>query len=126
MNITVKFAAVSLVASVTLLFSAHAWADKASIKANLGAARERVVAIVSGQGEVAKLKPEIANLSSLVDAEADAVAGFKPIWAQFKANRDTIIIPAFDGGKPEDKDAAKALAMGEQKQLYDKMMALLD
>ena len=65
-----------------------------------------------GQGDVATRQPEITNLSSLVDAEADSVAGFKPIWEQFKANRDTKIIPAFD--------AAKAQAMGEQKDLYAK------
>lgn len=68
-----------------------------------------------------------ANLSGQVDAEAHSVAGFKSVWEQqFEANRDTKIIPAFDGGKPEGKDAAKALAMGEQKELYAKMMALLD
>lgn len=114
-----------LLAASTLLFPSHAMADKASIKANLGAARERVVALVNGQGDAAKLKPEISELSAKVDGEADSIPGFKAVWDQFKANRDDKIIPAFDGSKPQDKDAAKALAMGEQKQLYEKMMSLL-
>lgn len=126
MHTLIKPTSALLLAAATLLFSAHAWADKASIKANLGAARERVVAIVSGQGDAAKLKPEIADLSAKVDAEAESVAGFKPVWEQFKSNRDGKIIPAFDGTNPGDKDAAKALAMGEQKQLYEKMIGLLN
>ena len=119
------FAASALVAA-SLLFSHLAFADKASIKANLGAARERVVAIISGKGDAKTLAPEIAALSSKIDAEADTVPGFKPVWEQFKANRDTKIIPAFSGGSADDVAAAKALAMGEQKQLYEKMMGLLD
>lgn len=115
-----------LLMAAALLFSSHAWADKVSIKANLGAARERLVALVNGQGEAAKLKPEISELTAKIDAESDTVPGFKTVWEQFKANRDSKIIPAFDGSKPEDKDAAKALAMGEQKQLYEKMMSLLN
>ncbi|MGQ0598171.1 hypothetical protein [Aquabacterium sp.] len=117
---------VRLAMAATLLFSSQAWADKLSIKANLGAARERVVAIVNGQGDAAKLKPEISELSAKVDAEADSVPGLKPVWEQFKANRDGKIIPAFDGSNAADKEAAKALAMGEQKQLYEKMMSLLN
>jgi hypothetical protein len=115
-----------LITVAFLLFSGQAMADKASIKANLAAARERVVAIVSGKGEASALKPEIASYTAKIDAEAESVTGFKPVWEQFKANRDGKIIPAFDGSKPDDKDAAKALAMGEQKQLYDKMISLLD
>lgn len=110
----------------SMLFSHLAWADKASIQANLGAARERVVAIINGKGDAKTLAPEIAALSAKIDAEADSVPGFKPVWEQFKANRDTRIIPAFNGGKPEDQAAAKTLAMGEQKQLYEKMLSLLN
>jgi len=121
-----KSAMASLLAAASmLLFSHQALADKASIKANLGAARERVVAVVNGKAQPAAVKSEIANLSAMVDAEADSVPGFKPVWEQFKANRDGKILPAFDGGKPEDKDAAKALALSEQKQLYEKMLSLL-
>jgi hypothetical protein len=116
----------TFVACVAMFTATHALADKASIKANLGAARERVVALVNGQGDAAKLKPEISELSAKIDAEADSVPGFKPTWEQFKANRDAKIIPAFDGTKPEGKEAAKALAMGEQKQLYEKMISLLN
>ncbi len=115
----------AIVAAVALLSSTHALADKASIKANLGAARERLVALVNG-GEPGKLKPEIAELTAKIDAEADTVAGFKPVWEQFKANRDGKIIPAYDGTNPDGKEAAKALAMGEQKQLLEKMMGMLN
>lgn len=125
-NVQFKSAMAGLLAAASLLFCAQAWADKASIKANLGAARERVVAIVNGQGDAAKLKPEIASYSAQIDAEADSVPGFKPVWEQFKSNRDGKIIPAYVSGKPEDKDAAKALVTGEQKQLYEKMMGMLN
>ncbi|RZI82354.1 MAG: hypothetical protein EOP38_16180 [Rubrivivax sp.] len=115
-----------LLVAASFLASNPAWADKATIKANLGAARERVVALVNGKAPAATLKPEIATYSAKVDAEADSVPGFKPIWEQFKTNRDTKIIPAFDGSQPDGQDAAKALAMGEQKQLYEQMTHLLD
>lgn len=114
-----------LLLATSMFFSTHALADKASMKANLAAARERVVALVNGQGDPAKLKPEIGELSAKIDAEADSVPDFKAAWTQFKSNRDGKIIPAYDGSKPEDKEAAKALALGEQKQLYEKMMSLL-
>lgn len=112
-------------ALIALSFSGHALADKASMKADLIAARERVVAIVSGQGDAAKLKPELSEISARIDKEAGSVPGFQPAWEKFKANRDGRIIPAFDGSQPDGKDAAKALAMGEQKQLYEQMMGLL-
>jgi hypothetical protein len=121
-----KTAIAGLLSAAFLLLSTHAWADKASIKSNLGSAREKLVALVNGQGEPAALKPEIAGLTAKIDAEADSVAGFKPVWEQFKANRDNKIIPAYDGTRPADKDAAKALAMGEQKQLFEKMLSLLN
>ena len=126
MHTTVKTVTAGLFCAACLMFSAHAWADKASIKAHLGAAREKVVALVNGQGDPAALKPEIAELSAKIDAEAHSVPGFKPVWEQFKANRDSKIIPAYDGSRPGDKEAAKALAMGEQKQLLEKMMGLLN
>lgn len=121
-----KTAMAAALAASSLLLAGHAWADKASIKANLGAAREKVVALVGGQGDAAALKPDIASLSAKIDAEADSVPGFKPVWEQFKQNRDGKIIPAYDGTRPADKEAAKALAMGEQKQLYEQMMGLLN
>lgn len=126
MRTLIRSAVAVLTMSATLVFSTQALADKASLKSNLGAARERVVAIVSGKGEASALKPEISELSAKIDAEADSVPGFKAVWEQFKQNRDGKIIPAFDGSHPEEKDAAKVLAMGEQKQLYQKMIALLD
>jgi hypothetical protein len=115
-----------LLTAASVLFSTPALADKASLKGNLVAARERVVALVTGKGDVATLKPEIATLSAKVDAEAASVPGFKPLWDQFKANRDGKIIPAFDGSKPQDQADAKALAGGEQKQLFEKMLSLLE
>lgn len=114
-----------MLALIALSFSAHALADKASMKADLIAARERVVAIVSGQGDIAKLKPELREISARIDQEAGSVPGFQPAWEKFKANRDGRIIPAYDGTQPDGKEAAKALAMGEQKQLYEQMMGLL-
>jgi hypothetical protein len=109
----------------TGLFTGQAMADKITLKSNIAAAREKVVAMISGQGEPAVLKADIEKLSSSVDGEVDSVAGLKPIWEKFKTNRDTKIIPAFDGHHPDGKEAAKSLAMGEQKELYGKMMDLL-
>jgi hypothetical protein len=106
-------------------FSSAVLADKAGVKANIASAREKVLTMVEGKGDPAALKAEIATLSTSVDAEVDTVPGLKPVWDQFKTNRDTKIIPAFDGTKPESKDAAKALAGGEQKELYGKMMDML-
>ena len=114
-----------MLALIALSFSGHVLADKASMKADLVAARERVVAIVSGQGDIAKLKPELREISARIDSEAGSVPGFQATWEKFKANRDGRIIPAYDGTMPDGKDAAKALAMGEQKQLYEQMMGLL-
>jgi hypothetical protein len=107
------------------LFSNAAFADKAAMKANIVAAREKVLTMVSGQGDPAALKADIGKLSSSVDAEVETVPGLKPVWEQFKTNRDTKIVPAFDGTQPENKEAAKALAGGEQKELYGKMMDML-
>jgi hypothetical protein len=107
------------------LFSGSAFADKAAIKANIAAAREKVLTMVSGKGDPAALKADIGKLTSSVDAEVDTVPGLKPVWEQFKTNRDTKIVPAFDGTQPDGKEAAKALAGGEQKELYGKMMDML-
>lgn len=114
-----------MLALIALSFSGHVLADKASMKADLIAARERVVAIVSGQGDIAKLKPELREISARIDKDAPTVPGFQAVWDKFKANRDGHIIPAYDGTMPDGKDAAKALAMGEQKQLYEQMMGML-
>jgi hypothetical protein len=111
--------------TVACLFSGAALADKAAIKANIAAAREKVLTMVSGKGDPAALKADIGKLTSSVDAEVDTVPGLKPVWEQFKTNRDTKIIPAFDGTQPDGKDAAKELAGGEQKELYGKMMDML-
>jgi hypothetical protein len=116
-------AVISLVAACVL--SNAAWADKATLKANIVAGREKTLEMVAGKGDVAALKADIGKLASSIDAEVDTVPGLKPVWEQFKTNRDTKIIPAFDGTQPDGKEAAKALASGEQKELYGKMMDML-
>jgi hypothetical protein len=122
MKISVALGSVGVV--FALLFSNAALADKASLKSNISAAREKLLALVAG-GDAAALKGEITQLTAKVDGEVDTVPGLKPVWDQFKTNRDTKIIPAYDGSKPDDKEAAKALAGGEQKELYGKMMDML-
>jgi hypothetical protein len=116
---------VSALLFLALAGAGTAWADKATLKANLSAARERLLKVVRGEGDPKVLIPEIQALTPKIDAEADSVPGFRPIWEKFKNNRDTKIIPAFDGTNPEGQDAAKALATGEQKQLFEQMMGLL-
>jgi hypothetical protein len=110
---------------MAFLLTDLALADKATLKTNIEAAREKVLTMVSGKGDPVALKADIAKLSASVDAEVDTVPGLKPVWSQFKTNRDTKIIPAFDGTQPDGKEAAKALAAGEQKELFGKMMEIL-
>jgi hypothetical protein len=122
MKLSIAFGSISV--ACALLFSSVAMADKVSLKTNISTAREKLLALVAG-GDVASLKAEIGTLTASVDGEVDTVPGLKPVWEQFKTNRDTKIIPAYDGTKPDLKDAAKALAGGEQKELFGKMMDIL-
>ena len=111
---------------VTAFCSAgQAWADKASLKENISAAREKLLTMVKGEGNPQALKAEIAALTSKVDSEVDSVPGLKKLWDTFKTNRDTKIIPAFDGTNPAGKEDAQKLAGGEQKKLFGQMMDLL-
>lgn len=114
-----------LFAMVSLLAVAPAHADKASLKKNLTSARECMVSMREGKGDVAALKREVAELSKKIDAEADSVPGLRPIWDAYKKVRDEEFIPAYDGTRPGDKEKAKALGTGVQKDRYDKMMQLL-
>lgn len=102
------------------------WADKVTLKENISAAREKVLTLVKGEGDPQVLKSEIAALTVKVDSEVNSIAGLKQIWDKFKTNRDTKIIPAFDGTHPASKEDAKKLAGGEQKKLFGEMMSLLE
>jgi hypothetical protein len=110
---------------MALLMTNTALADKVTLKTNIEAAREKVLTMVSGKGDPIALKADIAKLSASIDAEIDTVPGLKPVWTQFRTNRDTKIIPAFDGTQPDSLESAKALAAGEQKELFGKMMEML-
>lgn len=103
----------------------QAWADKVTLKENISGAREKLLAMVKGEGDPQTLKAEIAALTTKVDSEVDSVPGLKKIWDTFKTNRDTKIIPAFDGTNPAGKGDAEKLAGGEQKKLFGQMMDLL-
>lgn len=54
-----------------------------------------------------------------------SVAGLKDTWDAYKKTRDEEFVPAFDGRRPGDKEKAKALGTGIQKERYEKMMQLL-
>lgn len=112
---------------ITATFGANpVWADKVTLKQNISAAREKVLTLVKGEGDPQVLKSDIAALTAKVDSEVDSIAGLKQIWDKFKTNRDTKIIPAFDGTNPASKEDAKKLAGGEQKKLFGEMMSLLE
>lgn len=99
--------------------------DKVTLKENISAAREKLLTMVKGEGDPQALKSEIAALTAKVDSDVDSVPGLKTIWNKFKTNRDTKIIPAFDGTNPAGKEDAKKLAGGEQKVLFGQMMDIL-
>jgi hypothetical protein len=122
-----KIASLCAALLIAALFGSNlALADKATLKANLQGARERLLKVVKGEGDAPTLIAEIQGFTPKIEAEIDTVPGLKEIWTEFKANRDGKIIPAFDGTKPGDKEAATALATGRQKELFQKMMQLLE
>jgi hypothetical protein len=111
--------------AISLFVGIHAQADKASMKKDLIAVREAMVNMREEKGSVEQLKKEVAERTKKIDAEADTVAGFKTLWEAYKKTRDDEFIPAFDGRHPGDKDKAKALGAGIQKERYEKMIQLL-
>ena len=115
----------SLLLVASLFVGSYASADKASMLKDLTAVRAAMVKMREETGDVAALKKEVAELSKKIDAEADSVAGFRPVWDSYKKTRDLEFIPAFDGTRPADKDKAKALGTGIQKERYEKLLQLL-
>ena len=59
---------------------------------------------------------------SMDAAAAQKAADFKAVWEEFKNTRETAIIPALHGGRP---DEAKALANGIQAERVKKMKATM-
>jgi hypothetical protein len=110
---------------LALLVGSYAHADKASLKKDLAAARAAMVAMREEKGSVEALKKETVELTRKIDAEADSIPGFKALWEAYKQTRDQEFIPAFDGRRPGDKEKAKALGTGIQKERYEKMLQLL-
>lgn len=110
---------------ISLLLGMYAYADKASLKKDLAAVRATMVTMREEKANVEDLKKECAELSRKIDAEADSVPGFKAIWEAYKQTRDQDFIPAFDGRRPGDKEKAKALGTGIQKERFEKLMQLL-
>jgi hypothetical protein len=108
-----------------LFVGSYASADKASVQKDLTAVRAAMVKMREESGDVAALKKEVADLSKKIDAEAGSIPGFKAIWDAYQKTRDQDFIPAFDGTRPADKDKAKALGTGVQKERYEKMLQLL-
>lgn len=110
---------------LSLCIGVEAFADKASLKKNLVAIRTCMVDMREGKGDVANLKKEVSELTKKIDTEADSVPGLKAVWDAYKKTRDEEFIPAFDGTRPADKEKAKALGTGIQKERYEKMLQLL-
>ena len=115
----------SLLVVASLFVGSYASADKTSLQKDLTAVRTCMVKMREGTGDVAALKKEVADLSKKIDAEADSVPGFKAVWDAYQKTRDQDFIPAFDGSRPADKDKAKALGTGIQKERYEKMLLML-
>ena len=114
----------ALLLGISFAFALPVQADQASLRNNLAEAREKVKAIVGG-ADVATNKKDIGALSQKIEAEVDTVPGLKPVWMEFKQTRDTVIIPAFEGGKPDEIAKAKELALGVQAERFKKMMELV-
>ena len=116
-----------------LVFFPAAWASPASDAcAALAEARTSLYSMVqakdkSGQDALkAKMQAASTRLDSLLagmtGADAKVAADFKVIWDQFKATRDTEIIPAIYKGNVDD---AKKIADGIQLARLSRMWSIM-
>lgn len=128
-----RFTPLVTAAALALATSAAQAATPADACANLTAARGALVAMVD-ETDTSKLDGYVEKIhaaSAALDADLTAMAGgpdaakaetFKPVWEEFKATRETEIIPAIRAG---DKDKAKAVATGVQAERMKTMKAAM-
>ena len=125
--------AVSAVFGLGLEFASVAWADSASDAcAALASARTTLYSMInakdksaqdalSGKVQEASTKLDSA-LAGMTGADAKSAADFTALWDQFKATRDTQIIPAIYKG---NADEAKKIADGIQFERLSKMWSIM-
>lgn len=125
--------AVTTVLALGLGFAPAARADSASDAcAALVDARATLYSLLSAKDKSAQdaLKAKVQAASTKLDsvlagmtgADAKKAADFKAVWDQFKATRDTDIIPAVYKG---DADAARKIADGVQYERLSKMWDIM-
>jgi hypothetical protein len=125
--------AVGLVFGLGFAFVAAAWADSASDAcAALANARSALYAMTLAKqksaqdGWNAKVQAASTKLDSVLTGmtgpDARAASDFKVVWDQFKATRETEIIPAIYKG---NADEAKKLADGIQAERLSKMWGIM-
>jgi hypothetical protein len=126
-------AALTMAFSLGLQFVSIAWADPArDACAALADARSTLYSMINTKERPvqnalnAKLQAASSQLDSLLanmtGADAKVAADFKVVWDQFKATRETEIIPAINNGNIAE---AKKLADGIQYERLSKMWSIM-
>ena len=126
-------AAVSAALGLGLAFAPAAWGDSArEACAALVNARSALWSMIDAKDKSAqdalnaKMQAASAKLDSVLTGmtggDAKVAADFKVVWDQFKATRDTEIIPAIYKGSAKD---AKRIAAGVQADRLSKMWAIM-
>ena len=116
-----------------LTFAPVAWATPASETcAALAQARTSLYSMLHAKDRSAQdaLKAKMQAASSKLDsvlagmtgADAEVAADFKAVWDQFKATRDSEIVPAIYNGNLDD---AKKIADGVQFQRLSRMWSIM-
>ena len=125
--------AVSAALGLGLAFAPAAWADSArEACAALVNARSALWSMIDAKDKSAqealnaKMQAASAKLDSVLTGmtggDAKVAADFKVVWDQFKATRDTEIIPAIYKGNATD---AKRIATGVQADRLSKMWVIM-
>ncbi len=125
--------AMAVVFGLGLAFVQSAWADSAIDACTaLANARNALYSMLTAKDKSAKdalnAKMQTASikldsvLAGMTGPEAKVAADFKAIWDQFKATRDTEIIPAIEKG---NADGAKKIANGVQLDRLAKMWSIM-
>ena len=124
----------AVVMTATALFSSHAYAEDAKLKAGLVEARTTLVTMIKdptkrGASQQAMVKSSADAFSEMLAAAKPPTgkqAAFKELsetWAAFKETREKELVPAVLAGKQAEVDK---IAGGIQKQRYDKMLSIID
>ncbi len=125
--------AVAMVFGLGLAFVQGAWANSAiDACAALANARNALYSMLNAKDKSAQdalnVKMQAAStkldsvLAGMTGPEAKVAADFKAVWDQFKATRDTEIIPAIEKGNANE---AKKIADGIQLDRLSEMWSIM-